>query len=185
MWDYKEFKKFLKYNDEESKRLTYTNYIEIYGDNPTIESEPFYTEYLSAFKPIEYCFNKSLENEFSFEALLRLTVASFSSEYKFQLAKRETIPELLITVGNGRQKVTRTITSLMPMQIKRMFDIYMEEQMNLAGLLTDECERLAIEGERLKRIKQYQVRLNEIAALTDYKNVEKISNRIKELLNKK
>lgn len=186
MWDYKEFKDFLKYNDQEIKRLTYTNYIEIYGDNPTIESESFYIEYLSKFKPVEYCIDESLANEFNFELLLRLTAGSFSSVYELQLPKNETIPELMITVGSCGQKVTRTITSLMPTQLKRMFDIYVEENMNLSILLNeDEGERVAIEGERLMRINQYQDRINEIKAFTGFRKAEqKISNRVNELLKK-
>jgi hypothetical protein len=184
LWNYKEFKNSLKYHEDNSKRLTYTNYIEIYGDNLTIESEPFYTEYLSKFKPLEYCIDESLANEFDFELLLRLTVGSFSSEYEFQFEEKKTIPELLITVSSGNQKISKKISELFCFQITRMFEIYVEEQMNLATLLTDLGEKLAIEGERQMRITRYQDRLNEIAALTGYKNVEKISNRIDELLKK-
>ena len=69
---------------------------------------------------------------------------------------------MLITVVSGEQSVTKNLNDLWSFQIIRLFEIYVEEQLNLEGLHGgSEDERSAIEEERKVKLMVYRKKLRQ------------------------
>lgn len=174
MFNYITFKKGLASLDKKKCNIL-KKHIKLYGDSPYIEQEVFHIEYLSKFKPINYSTPHSLEEEFEWPLLLRITAASFSSNYDFVFRDNDLIPKLVITVGNQNETVSKSIDCLIYSQINRLFQIYIEECINLQGLAAEsEFECKAIEFERNQRISLYEKKVNNVNMILNYRtsNVE-------------
>jgi len=64
---------------------------------------------------------------------------------------------LYIAVKSGDQSVVKTVSELRSFQILRLYEIYIEEQMNLHALkYEDENEKNTIDQERDMRLKRRQ-----------------------------
>lgn len=158
MFDYREFLEEMKNNSDETKRAIYEKWIKI-SNAQKLEDEPFY-EYLMQFEAVPYNVPEELEEVFDWNLLLSLCAASFSSRYRLALpdedSPNKSIAELEITVSSGDQTVTKKISELWSFQILRLYEIYLEEQINLHTLqLEDTSENNCIAGERKERIKLY------------------------------
>ena len=115
----------------------------------------WYKEYLSKFAPLAYKLPQELKNDFDRDMLQQLVVGSFSSDY--ELKKMEDGKELYIAVKSWDQSVVKTVSELRSFQILRLYEIYIEEQMNLHSLKAeDENEKNAIDAERDLRIKRWK-----------------------------
>lgn len=133
----------------------------------TIQDQIWYTEYLSQFPPLPYRLPEELKNDFDWELLLQLVVSSFSSDYEIKKVevkewdtkgeKSAESKELYIAVKSGDQSVVKTVSELRSFQILRLYEIYIEEQMNLHALKgEDENEKKAIDNERELRVKRWK-----------------------------
>ena len=128
-----------------------------------IKDQERYTEYLAKFNPIKCNIPEELEDDFDWDLLEQLVIGSFSSDYELKKEEGKPLQELYIAVKSGDQSVVKTLSELRSFQILRLYEIYVEEQMNLHSLKAeDENERWAIEGERETRIKRRQAILNTI-----------------------
>jgi len=68
---------------------------------------------------------------------------------------------LYIAVKSGDQSVVKKVSELRSFQIQRLYEIYIEEQINLHILKQeDENEKNAIEQERMMRLKRRQAILD-------------------------
>jgi len=120
-----------------------------------IKDQDWYTEYLSKFQPIEYKIPEELKEDFDWDLLLQLVVWSFSSDYELKKEENVDLKELFIAVKSWDQSVVKTISELRSFQILRLYEIYIEEQINLHSLMMEEeNEKTAIEWERESRIKR-------------------------------
>ncbi len=116
-----------------------------------------YTEYLSKFEPIPYNIPEELKNDFDRDLLQQLVIWSFSSDYEIKKEEGKKEKELYIAVKSGDQSVVKTVSELRSFQILRLYEIYIEEQMNLHSLKAeDENEKNAIDQEREMRIKRWK-----------------------------
>jgi hypothetical protein len=80
---------------------------------------------------------------------------------------------LYIAVKSGDQSVVKTISELWSFQILRLYEIYIEEQMNLHALRKEEeSEKEAIDGERDSRLKRRK-------AVLDTMDKEELSEKAK------
>ena len=69
--------------------------------------------------------------------------------------------ELFIAVKSGDQSVVKTVSELWSFQVLRLYEIYIEEQMNLQILKKeDESESGAIDQERVMRQKKWKAVLD-------------------------
>ena len=69
--------------------------------------------------------------------------------------------ELYIAVKSGDQSVVKTVSELRSFQMLRLYEIYVEEQMNLQILKKeDESEQGAIDAERAMRLKKWSAVLD-------------------------
>ncbi len=136
----------------------------------TIQDQIWYKEYLINFATIPFRVPKELKNEFDWDLLQKLVAASFSSECVFEKPSSdvETAPsndeenpvmrDFIISVKSGDQSVVKRVEELWSFQILRLYEIYIEEQMNLQVLMKeDEKEKSAILGQRQGRLQRWKL----------------------------
>jgi septal ring factor EnvC (AmiA/AmiB activator) len=108
---------------------------------------------------------EELKTDFDWKFLAQLVLASFSSDYELKKTAEdadniEALKDLYIAVKSGDQSVVKTISELWSFQILRLYEIYIEEQINLHALMyEDEKEKVAIQQEREMRTKRRQLYL--------------------------
>ena len=128
-----------------------------------IKDQIWYTEYLSKFSPLPYETPEELKNDFVRDLLQQLVTGSFSSDYELKKEEGKEQKELYIAVKSGEQSVVKTISELRSFQILRLYEIYIEEQMNLHTLKSeDENEKNTIDQEREMRLKRWDAVLQTI-----------------------
>lgn len=116
-----------------------------------------YRDYLSTFSPRKYLVPDELQNDFDRDLLQQLVLWSFSSDYELKAAEWQEIPELYIAVKSWDQSIVKKVSELRSFQIQRLYEIYVEEQINLEILRQwSEDEKKAIEQERVMRQKRRQ-----------------------------
>ncbi len=104
-----------------------------------------------------------MKEDFDWDLLQRLILSSFSSDYelKAELGKDDNERELFIAVKSGDQSIVKKISELWSYQIQRLYEIYVEEQINLHILKSEsEQEKNAIDQEREMRIKRWKAVLD-------------------------
>jgi hypothetical protein len=129
------------------------------------DQQEWYTQYVSKFEAIDYKVPEELKTDFDWKFLAQLVLASFSSDYELKKTAEdadniEALKDLYIAVKSGDQSVVKTISELWSFQILRLYEIYIEEQINLHALMyEDEKEKVAIQQEREMRTKRRQLYL--------------------------
>lgn len=120
-------------------------------------------EYVGKFEAISYKTPEDLKNDFNWDLLQMLILASFSSDYelKSEPGKDASNRELFIAVKSGDQSIVKKISELWSYQIQRLYEIYVEEQINLHILKSEsEQEKNAIDQEREMRLKRWKAVLD-------------------------
>lgn len=123
----------------------------------SIEEMPFYTDYLSKFNGSHCNYDKGgMEGAFDFDLLFRLIAGSFSCNWWFEYSKEDTVVRLAIDVSAGTNKIRKYLDSLFNFQIKRMYSIYLHEQINLDLLgREDKKEKEIIDSSRNKNLEKF------------------------------
>lgn len=163
LFDYETFLEELK--NKPGKEKLYEDWIKI-SKADRIEDEPFYEHFLQ-FEPIPYKIPEELRNNFDWDLLLRLVAASHSSGYHFELTPHvsdekykdeDLVPFFFITVYNGENSVTKEVSELWSFQILRLYEIYLEEQINYHIIMLAEKDGdIEIKKERKKKVNKYQI----------------------------
>ncbi len=188
IFDFKLFVEELR-NDSEKREIIekYEENVEPLHGIEDVRDTLFYKEYLSQYNlPEDSDFvlrvPEELSHDYDWDLLLRLALASFSSSYSLILTEQwkqmpvyEIEIMLQITVKNGSEEATKKLDELWSSQILRLFEIYIEEQMNLAIIKKEEedgCK--TIESERQVYMKKFNEQINPInkqinAIVNDYK----------------
>lgn len=171
LFDYLEFLEELRTHENPEKRKIMERWGRI-SQADCLEQEPYY-EYLKSFEvdDIPYKVPDELKEDFDWKLLFRCVTGSFSSDYHLEYPDPDTtdeidfeeqLPELYITVKSNGVSVTKKISELWSFQILRLYEIYLEEQINLHCLACeDENEVNTIEEERKMRIKAFKKWKNE------------------------
>ena len=156
LFDFLEFVQELRENEE--KKEIVEKYEKLFWPITwEIKDQKRYKEYLYQFKIVWYKTPKELEEDFDREILIQLVTWSFSSDYELKKQEWEEIPELFIAVQSWDQSVVKTISELRSFQVLRLYEIYVEEQINLHTLkYEDENEKDAIDQERTIRINKWK-----------------------------
>ena len=146
LFDYNIFIQELKKNKD--KKGILEKYSKYYGpqENVSIYDTALYKDYLSKFDiPFKLVVKKEIEDTFDWDLLLRLVAGSFSSEYDllFDENSRHSIPKvhLYISVSRNNVNITKELSELWSVQVIRLFEIYLEEQMNLFSLMKENNEK--------------------------------------------
>ena len=130
-----------------------------------IKNQIRYTDYLAQFPSQPYLTPEDLEDDVDWDILEKLVVGSFSSDYELKQDKDEWL-ELYIAVKSWDQSIVKTVSELWSFQILRLYEIYIEEQMNLQILMNEDDE----EWEKEALISERQVRLKKWNAVIDTMN---------------
>ena len=130
-----------------------------------IKDQVRYKDYLSKFPFQSYLTPEDLDDDFDWDILEKLVIGSFSSDYELKQDKDEWW-ELYIAVKSWDQSIVKTVSGLWSFQILRLYEIYIEEQMNLQILMNEEDE----ENEKEALISERQVRLKKWNAVLDTLN---------------
>ena len=134
------FESFIEKQRGDKKKKTIQKYEKIVLKGKTItgsiKRQKWYRDYLSKFKPIpKYRIPDDLKNDFDWDLLFRLVAGSFSSTYRLsnttKIDANTEIPDLIITVSNKDQRIEKAISELWSFQIHRLFEIYINEQIEL------------------------------------------------------
>lgn len=146
-----------------------------------------YTEYLINFANHEYKVPEELQDEFDWKVLLQLVAGSFSSECLFEKIKNDSEEDsedkddnkttewnLTISVKSGDQSVVKKVSELWSFQIMRLYEIYVEEQMNLQILIKEEeKDAEAILGQRHLRLERWKLMLQTLDRDEEQKEAKK------------
>ena len=123
-----------------------------------IKDQIWYTGYLAKFAPQSYLTPEDLDDDFDWDILQKLVIGSFSSDYELKQDEKESWWELYIAVKSWDQSIVKTVSELWSFQILRLYEIYIEEQMNLQILMSEEdeeWEKEALTAEREVRLKKW------------------------------
>lgn len=111
--------------------------------------QPWYHSYVSTFRALDYAVPNELKDDFDRPVFMQLVACSFSSEWTIKVIEWQALPEFVISVKSGDKVVVKQVSELFPFQIKKLLEIYTEEQINLSVLAhEDEKEKAAIEARR-------------------------------------
>lgn len=160
LFDFASFIQELRENPEKKEIVEKyeKNFWEISG---WIKDQIWFTEYLTSFKATKFLVPDELEKDFDRDLLQQLVLGSFSSDYELKWESKDSNPELYIAVKSGDQSVVKKVSELRSFQVQRLYEIYIEEQLNLHILKAeDENEKNAIEQERSMRLKRRQAVLD-------------------------
>ena len=80
---------------------------------------------------------------------------SFSSDYELKFDQEKHEYELYIAVKNWDQSVVKTLSELWSFQVLRLYEIYIEEQLNLHILKAEDEDQGAIDAQREVRLKKW------------------------------
>ena len=136
-----------------------------------IKDQIWYTDYLSKFPTQSYLTPEDLDDDFDWDILEKLVIGSFSSDYELKQNEKDGDWELYIAVKSWDQSIVKTVSELWSFQILRLYEIYIEEQMNLQILMSEESEDGESEKEAL--ISEREVRLKKWNAVLDTMNRSK------------
>lgn len=138
----------LRENPNEEKRNTILKYEERFGSlkGMDIRQTRFYRNYLSSFDiPFRVNTPEELEDDFDWDLLCRLVAASFFSEMRLVINEEwlknpvgQILVDVYIKVKSGDQELEKKLDELWSFQILRLFEIYIEEQMNLLTVHFDD-----------------------------------------------
>ena len=133
-----------------------------------IKDQIWYTDYLSKFPSQSYLTPEDLDDDFDWDILEKLVIGSFSSDYELKQDNKDGWWELYIAVKSWDQSIVKTVSELWSFQILRLYEIYIEEQMNLQILMEEESTDGEWEKEAL--ISEREVRLKKWNAVIDTMN---------------
>jgi hypothetical protein len=154
LFDFKSFVDELREKPE--KKQIVEKYEQLFGDiTGGITDQKWYIDYVSKFEPINYATPEELADDFDWKLLLQIVASSFSSTYEFRM--EDDMVEMYISVTADDGQVTKRVSELWAFQILRLYEIYIEEQINLQILMEEnEDENEALSANRKFRIKKWE-----------------------------
>jgi len=163
LFDIQDFFYSLKENQE--KKEIYEKYNKLVENIDYIKSYKdlvIYKEYLKKFNTEKLVKKLKLseyivEDNFDWDFLLKLVFGSFSSDSDFIFDIKEENIKLFIKVESSNKKLKKYLDELWGFQIDRMYEIYMEEQMNLFILAKeDEEEKNIVDKQQKERFEYFK-----------------------------
>jgi len=186
MFDFKNFIENLRENPEKKDiPEKYEKFVEPLPEK--FEDTKIYKDYLSKFNTegIELKLPEFVDDDFDWDLLLRLVLGSFSSTYVLEYLPEEKKYELIINVSAGDKHVAKKLSELWGFQIARMYEIYIEEQMNLEILANEsENEKEIVLAQRQANLDKWKLVLDNLEAekMKEQVNKEK-EQKLNDLLN--
>ena len=165
----------------------FEKFIEGFDENSVIEDMPFYKDYVSKFD-VERAFDgfnlTAVENELLTKddmfLLSRLILASFSSSYDILYDKQSNSIDFSVSVTSGEQSITKKISEIWSFQIMRLFDIYVNEQIELSIEDYDSEELEDLKEQQKIRLMVFEKKVRKIH---DLKGTDETLAELDDLLN--
>jgi len=165
LFNYQIFIDFLRQDPNKKDCVElYEQYVEPLGHKP-LKQERWFLELVKRFQFISTIVVPSeLRNDFDWNLLMQLGASSLSSELGFKVEENQT--HLIFRVVSVDQTVVKTLDVLWGFQILRLYEIFIEEQINLCGLChQDEAERKAIFNSKKFMLERWNYRIQELSQL--------------------
>ena len=162
---------FKRLKKDPNKRENALKYELLFGNQNglTVEDQPFYKDYLSLFlMPFQVAIPD--EGDHDWGLLLSLIFGSFYSEYTLTLEEEwkenplvRPMVQLSISVNFEGQGVTRNLDELSDVHIIRLFEIYVDEQINSAIIRQQEDGgQESVDSERERIVSLYKKKLLQV-----------------------
>ena len=158
MFDFHTFIESLKNNKE--KKETFNKFENFFPGmlSLSLEDQNWFQNSVTHFQVTEYLVSEEFANDFNWGLLMQLVAGSFSSNGSLESVPEKSLPELIINVQSGDQVVIKKISELWGFQILRLYEIYIEELLNLQVLIaTDQKESESIFAQREARIQRWKL----------------------------
>lgn len=167
------------------KKETIEKYESFYGPiDPDITHQVWYSEFIQHFFPYYNAIKhpeELEENDFDWKLLYALVLGSYCSQY--ELVRPNTVSEnkepveLLITVCDEDEFITKNLDKLSPSQIHSLFEIYIHEQIVFQSLMAESAEDYEeVTKERLERIRAIATYDEEFKSITRKMEKESTNN---------
>ena len=150
LFDAQDYWDEMRENEKPEKREIIHKYEAKFGSlkDLDIRQTRFYRYYLSAFDyPFRVNIPEGLEDEFDWDLLCRLIAASYSSEMRLVINPEwlknptgQILIDIYIKVNSEGKEVEKRLDELWSYQILRLFEIYIDEQMNILVTIYEEDE---------------------------------------------
>lgn len=154
--------------EKAEKKEIVEKYEQLYGPiSGGIKEQQRYKEYVSQFETCTYNLPEELKQDFDRNLLLQLVCASFSSDYEMQKNAESGAYELFIAVKSNGQSVVKSVSELWSFQILRLYEIYIEEQMNMSTLVhqsEENNDKSTILQERTTKVQRRKLLLQKLAS---------------------
>ena len=103
-----------------------------------------------------------MEDDFDWNLLQKLILGSMSTNYELANNPETNIPDLLITISDESQSITKNVADLWSFQILRLYEIYVEDHMSTQTMFAEEQQAIkngetqtnAIQAERDTRLRK-------------------------------
>ena len=147
----------------------FKKYIEGFDKNSVIEDMPFFKDYVSKFD-IERAFDgfnlTAVEQEILSKddllLLLRLISSSFSSSYDILYDRLSNAIDFSVSATSGEQSITKKISELWSFQIMRLYEIYINEQIELSIEAYEPEELEVLKNQRKIKLMVFEKKVRQI-----------------------
>ena len=103
-----------------------------------------------------------MAEDFDRNLLQKLILGSMSTNYELTNNPETNIPDLLITISDENQSITKNLADLWSFQILRLYEIYVEDHMSTQTMFAEEQQAIkngetqtnAIQAERDTRLRK-------------------------------
>ena len=127
-----------------------------------IYQQEWYKNYLANFEYVPYHTPEEMAEDFDRNLLQKLILGSMSTNYELANNTETNIPDLLITISDENQSITKNLADLWSFQILRLYEIYVEDHMSTQTMFAEEQQAIkngetqtnAIQAERDTRLRK-------------------------------
>lgn len=175
---------------EDEEKNAFTKFLRTFPENVKLEDTELYKSYLSKFVLGEELSAKDFCNEcnLTFEEsslLFKLVAASFTTNYDIAYLPESDKLELSIHVSYNGQIVTKKLQEMIPVQIFRLFFIYLEEDFKFEHIKSlSEGYKDAVNEDREERLLLFAKKKKEcLDMIHGHAEGSAIENKLDELLN--
>ena len=127
-----------------------------------IYQQEWYKNYLANFEYVPYHTPEEMAEDFDRKLLQKLILGSMSTNYELANNPETNIPDLLITISDENQSITKNLADLRSFQILRLYEIYVEDHMSTQTMFAEEQQAIkngetqtnAIQAERDTRLRK-------------------------------
>ena len=138
------FEEFIsEMREKEDKKEIIESYEAIYWPIQwDIYQQEWYKNYLANFEYVPYHTPEEMAEDFDRNLLQKLILGSMSTNYELANNPETNIPDLLITISDENQSITKNLADLWSFQILRLYEIYVEDHMSTQTMFAEEQQAI-------------------------------------------